>query len=260
MTSWTVVKLGGSLLENSSLRARALAAIAAAAAAGEKLAVVHGGGKRIDATLAKLGIPKRTHAGLRITDDATLDVVVSILGGTVNKLLVAELGMLGIPAAGISGPDAATLEAEPHPPIDGVELGHVGRVTSANPALIEAIAARGVLPVVASVALGPDGTMLNVNADAAAAAIAVALGAKRLLFLTDVPGLLDDKGQVIESISADCAEQLLEYRVVTGGIVPKLRSCLEAIHGGVGEVVIAGPAGHENALNVGMGGTRLVAA
>ncbi|MBI2212625.1 MAG: acetylglutamate kinase [Acidobacteria bacterium] len=260
MKSWTVVKLGGSLLENVAMRSRALAAISAATASGENLVVVHGGGKRIDATLAKLGIPKRTHAGLRITDDATLDVVVSVLSGTVNKLLVAELTSLGTPSAGISGPDAATLEAEPHPPIDGVELGHVGRVTSANPALIEAIAARGVLPVVASVALGPDSTMLNVNADAAAAAIAVALGAKRLLFLTDVPGLLDDKGQVIESISAACAEQLLEYRVVSGGIVPKLRSCLEAIHGGVGEVVIAGPAGHENALNVGMGGTRLVAA
>ncbi|MFA6954236.1 MAG: acetylglutamate kinase [Thermoanaerobaculia bacterium] len=260
MKSWTVVKLGGSLLENATLRARALAAIAGASESGERLVVVHGGGKRIDATLAQLGIPKRTHAGLRITDDATLDVVVSVLGGTVNKLLVAELTVLGVPSAGISGPDAATLEAEPHPPIDGVELGHVGRVTSSNTTLIEAIASRGLLPVVASVALGPEATMLNVNADSAAAAIAVALGAKRLLFLTDVPGLLDDKGQVIETISADCAEQLLAHRVVSGGIVPKLRSCLEAIHGGVGEVVIAGPAGHENALNVGMGGTRLVAA
>ena len=260
MKSWTVVKLGGSLLENDELRARALSTIAGAAAAGEKLVVVHGGGKRIDATLAQLGIPKKTHAGLRITDDATLDVVVSVLAGTVNKLLVAELTALGVTSAGISGPDAMTLEAEPHPPIDGVELGHVGRVTSASPALIESIAARGILPVVASVALGPGASMLNVNADSAAAAIAVALEAKRLLFLTDVPGLLDDRGQVIESISADCAEQLLEYRVVSGGIVPKLRSCLEAIRGGVGEVVIAGPAGHENALNVGMGGTRLVAA
>ena len=260
MTNWTVVKLGGSLLENPVTRARALASLAAAKESGEKLVIVHGGGKRIDAALAKLGIEKKTHAGLRITDDATLDVVVSVLAGTVNKQLVAELGALGIPAAGISGPDAATLEAEPHPPIDGVQFGHVGRVTRASGMLIEAIASRGLVPVVASIALGPDATMLNVNADAAASAIAVALGARRLLFLTDVPGLLDDKGRVIESISADCVEQLLEFRVVSGGIVPKLRSCIAAIHGGVGEVVIAGPDGHEIALNVGMGGTRLVAA
>ncbi len=260
MKGWTVVKLGGSLLENPVTRTRALAALAAASQSGDKLVIVHGGGKRIDATLAKMGIEKKTHAGLRITDDATLDVVVSVLAGSVNKLLVAELGALGIPAAGISGPDAATLEAEPHPPIDGIELGHVGRVTHANGMLIEAIASRGLVPVVASVALGPDASLLNVNADAAASAIAVALHARRLLFLTDVPGLLDDKGRVIESITADCAKQLLEFRVVSGGIVPKLRSCIDAIQGGVGEVVIAGPDGHENALNVGMGGTRLVAA
>ena len=222
--------------------------------------LVHGGGKRIDAMLSRLGIEKKTHAGLRITDPATLDVVVAVLGGLVNKMLVAELQAMGIPSAGISGPDGSTLVAEFHPPIDGVALGHVGRVTSANPALIHAIAAQGMLPVVGSVAAGPDGTLLNVNADAAAAALAVALGAKRLLFLTDVPGVLDDTGQVIESMSADVVEQLLQLRVVHGGIVPKLRSCIEAVSGGVTEVVIAGPDGHAGALLEGMGGTRLVAA
>src|SRR5437016_9715717 len=114
-----VVKLGGSLLEDKARRTAALSTIAKQWKRGEPIVLVHGGGKHVDAHLAKLGIPKRTHAGLRITDDATLDVVVAILGGLVNKSLVAELSALGVRAAGISGADAGTLVAEPHPPIDG---------------------------------------------------------------------------------------------------------------------------------------------
>ena len=118
-----VIKLGGSLLDDASRRAAALAKIVSRWNAGEELVLVHGGGKHIDAALAKLGIAKKTHAGLRVTDDATLDVVVSVLGGTVNKMLVAELAQLGIRAAGISGCDGATLIAEKHAEI-APEGGH----------------------------------------------------------------------------------------------------------------------------------------
>jgi acetylglutamate kinase len=260
MTRWTVVKLGGSLLEDPSLRNETLAAIGSAWQSGMKLVVVHGGGKKIDSTLARLGIPKRTHMGLRVTDQETLEVVVSVLSGLVNKLVVADLQRLGIPAAGISGPDGATLVAGFHPSSDGVDLGFVGAVRHASPTIIEVFASNGILPVVASVALGPDGTLLNVNADAAASAIAVALNAERLVYLTDVPGLLDDKGRIIESISADSVQQMLHLQVVKGGIVPKLKSCVEAVAGGVGEVLITGPQGHTGALLRGKGGTRLVAA
>ena len=186
-----VIKLGGSLLDDASRRAAALQKIVSRWNAGEELVLVHGGGKHIDAALAKLGIAKRTHAGLRVTDDATLDVVVSVLGGTVNKMLVSELTQLGVRVAGISGCDGATLIAEKHADIDGVDLGHVGHVIGSNRTLVNALLTAGTMPVISSVAIGEDGALFNVNADTAATAIAVAHGAKELLFLTDVAGLLD---------------------------------------------------------------------
>ena len=231
----TVIKLGGSLLDDAARRDAALKTIVARWTAGEDVVLVHGGGKHIDAMLAKLGIPKRTHAGLRVTDDPTLDVVVSVLGGTVNKMLVSELTKLGVRAAGISGSDA-TLIATQHPPIDGVELGHVGRVTGANCTLVRAMLTYGILPVVSSIAQTTDGQLLNVNADSAAAALAVALQAKSLRFITDVPGLLDANGQVVPMLHANDAETYIDN--VTGGMKPKLQAALSAVRAGVGAVVI----------------------
>ncbi|PYQ26953.1 MAG: acetylglutamate kinase [Acidobacteria bacterium] len=204
-----VIKLGGSLLEDASRRAVVLRGIAASWKHGERIVLVHGGGKHIDAQLAKLGIPKRTHAGLRVTDDVTLPVVVAVLAGTVNKMLVSELIALGIRAAGISGSDGQTLTAEHHPPIGGVNLGHVGRVTKSDPTLLRAILGAAILPVVSSVAAAPNGSLLNVNADAAASSIAVAAGASSLVFLTDVAGLLDENGAVVSSVdpSGDCRQR-----------------------------------------------------
>ena len=242
-----VIKLGGSLLDDASRRAAALEKIVARWNAGEDIVLVHGGGKHIDAALAKLGIAKKTHAGLRITDDATLEVVVSVLGGTVNKMLVSELAHLGVRAAGISGSDAATLVAKPHPAIDGVELGHVGQVTGANVTLVKAMLTYGMLPVVSSIAQGPDGTLLNVNADSAAAALAVALKAKSLRFLTDVAGVLDADGALVPRLGVQDTKQFIEN--VSGGMKPKLQAALTALVSGVGEIVI----GEE-------GGTTLVAA
>lgn len=242
-----VIKLGGSLLEDAGRRAAALAEVVAAWNDGEQLVLVHGGGKHIDARLQQLGIPKRTHAGLRITDDETLAVVVSVLAGTVNKSLVAELSAMGVRAAGISGSDAGTLVADPHPPIDGVDLGHVGRVTSANRTLIRAMLTYGILPVVSSVAQGPRGTLLNVNADTAATAIAESLGARALHFITDVAGLLDANGNVVARLTADQAHLFLASDVVSGGMKPKLEAALRALSRGVRSISIGG-------------GTELVAA
>ena len=255
-----VVKLGGSLLEEPALRARALAAIAARWTAGARIVVVHGGGKRIDASLQALKIPKKTYRGLRITDPETLDVVVSILSGLVNKSLVAEFRSLGITAAGLSGADGETLWAEFHPRLDGVDFGFVGRVTFSNPKLISAILGADLLPIVASVALGREGTLLNVNADSAASALAAALRAERLVFLTDVEGLLDAQGKLVPELDPDSAWALLSSGAVAGGMRPKLVACLEAVKAGVSQVVIAGPNGHASALTDGIGGTRLAAA
>ncbi|MBK9375762.1 MAG: acetylglutamate kinase [Holophagales bacterium] len=255
-----VVKLGGSLLENRDLRHAALEAVATAWSSGKRSIVVHGGGKRIDAMLAALDIPKKVQGGLRVTDAETLDVVVSILSGLVNKTLVAELRGRGIRAAGLSGADGDTLWAEFHEAIEGVDLGFVGRVVRCDPTLLAAVLGAGFLPLVASVALGREGTLLNVNADSAASALAGALGAKRLVFLTDVEGVKGADGAVIDRIDARAARTLLASPAVTGGMKPKLRAAVEALEAGVSEVVIAGPSMHRAALLEGKGGTHLVAA
>jgi len=246
-TPLNLIKLGGSLLDDAARRDAALKEIVASWNAGEDVVLVHGGGKHIDAQLAKLGIAKKTHAGLRVTDDATLDVVVSVLAGTVNKMLVGELAKLGVRAAGISGADGGTLLATRHPTIDGVDLGHVGQVQSANVTLVKAMLTYGVLPVVSSIAATHGGALLNVNADAAAAALAVALRATSLRFLTDVAGVLDSRGALVPRLDVHDTRTFIDN--VTGGMKPKLQAALSALTAGVTEIVI----GEE-------GGTTLVAA
>jgi acetylglutamate kinase len=244
-----VIKLGGSLLDDPQRRAAALAKIVDAWRGGEPVVLVHGGGKHIDALMTKLGMTKQVVRGLRVTDDATLQVVVAVLSGTVNKLIVSELAALGVQACGISGADAGTITAVRHAPIDGIDLGHVGTVTGGSPAVITALLDRDIMPVVSSVAIGPDGDLLNVNADMAAAAVAVSLGANVLHFITDVPGLLDHDGKVVPSLHARGARAMLESEVVSGGMRPKLHAALEALAGGVGLITIGE-----------QGGTQLVAA
>ena len=246
-TAVILIKLGGSLLDDAARREAALREIVARWNAGEDVVLVHGGGKHIDAALAKLGIAKKTHAGLRVTDAATLEVVVSVLAGTVNKMLVSELAKLGVRAAGLSGADGATLVATKHPDLDGVDLGHVGQVTQANVTLVKAMLTYGTLPVISSIAAGPEGTLLNVNADSAAAALAVALRARSLRFITDVAGVLDANGELVPRLGVSDTKTFIDN--VSGGMKPKLQAALSALISGVGEIVI----GEE-------GGTTLVAA
>jgi len=233
-----VVKLGGSLLDEAQTRASVLQGIVADWNAGHDIVLVHGGGKHIDAMMAKLGLPKKTHAGLRITDDATLDIVVSVLGGMVNKLIVGELTALGVKTAGLSGADAGTLVAEQHPPIDGVDLGHVGKVVSSNPSLVKSMLTYGILPVVSSIAMSKEGQLFNVNADSAASALAAALRAQSLQFITDVEGLMDANGDIVEALDANAAQALITTGVVRGGMLPKLSAALNAMNAGVARVTI----------------------
>jgi acetylglutamate kinase len=230
-----VIKLGGSLLDDARRRDAVLREIAREWHRGEQLVIVHGGGKHIDAELQKRGIAKKAHAGLRITDDVTLEIVVEVLDRAVNPLIVNELIALGVNAEGISG--SSVLIAEKHPPIDGVDLLNVGRVVGAKP--VEVI---DVLPVISCVA-----GAFNVNADSAAAAVAVALQADSLEFVTDVAGLLDENGSVVSSLHANAVEEWID--VVTGGMKPKLQAALHALQNGVNQIAIG-----EN------GGTSLVAA
>jgi acetylglutamate kinase len=256
----TVVKLGGSLLEDDAARAAVVDAIARRSCAGERIVLVHGGGKRIDAELASRGIPKRVHQGLRVTDGPTLDVVVAVLSGPVNADLVRELVDRGAEAVGLCAAEGSLLRAEFHPPVGGVDLGFVGAVTSVDPRRLEALLARRRLPVVAPVASGPGGCNLNVNADAAAAAVAGALDARRLVFLTDVEGVVDETGRILERLKTPDVLRLLDGPAVSGGMRPKLAACLAAARAGVREVIIAGPGRRESALAGGPGGTALVAA
>jgi acetylglutamate kinase len=230
-----VIKLGGSLLDDAQRRDAVLREIARAWHRGEQLVIVHGGGKHIDAALAKRGIAKKTHAGLRITDDATLEIVIEVLDHVVNPLIVNELIAHGVNAAGISG--SSILIAEKHPPIDGVDLLNVGRVIGAKP-----IEVGDALPVISCV-----GGSFNVNADSAAAAVAVALRAESLQFITDVPGVLDTNGEVVSTLHVAAVEQWIGN--VSGGMKPKLQAALHALQNGVSQIAIG-----EN------GGTNLVAA
>ena len=267
MSGVTVVKLGGSLLEDPVRRGAALDAIATRAlrrrsrgAKGDPLVVVHGGGKQVDGWLSRLGLPRRFQQGVRITDEQTLDIVLAVLSGLVNKTLVAELAARGLRAFGLSGVDAGLLTAAAMETDGGVDFGHVGQPTGCNAEALRTLIEAGYIPVIASLAQSAGGQILNVNADAAASAIASALAARRLVFLTDVEGLLDQRGRRVARLDAARARLLLQTPVVTGGMRPKLNACLNALDSGVDHVLIAGPRQHERALLRGEGGTRLVAA
>jgi acetylglutamate kinase len=223
-----VVKVGGGTLVGGALED-----LTEVLESGRKVALVHGGGPQLTRTLDALGIPTRFHEGLRVTDAQTLEVAEMVFAGSVNKALVRELGALGIPAAGISGTDGPTLLVEPVP-----KLGRVGEVKRVEPRLIQTLWEGGFVPVVAPLGLGPEGAY-NVNADAAAAALAVGLGAEHLFLLTDVDGLLRD-GSPVGSVGPDECEGYVASGLAAGGMVPKLRAAAEAARGGVGARIMNG--------------------
>jgi acetylglutamate kinase len=223
-----VIKVGGNTLAGGALED-----LPALVGSGRRVALVHGGGPQLTRMLDALGIPTRFHGGLRITDAETLEVAEMVFAGSVNKALVRELNSLGVPAAGISGMDGPTLLVEP---VAG--LGRVGEVEQVKPGLVHAIWAGGFVPVVAPLGLGPEGAY-NVNADAAAAALAVRLGAEHLFLLTDVDGLLRD-GSPVGSLAPDECEDYVASGLAAGGMVPKLRAASAAARGGVEARIING--------------------
>lgn len=232
-----VVKLGGSTLgaHDTSLRD-----IAAARRDGGAIVVVHGGGATISEWLARAGIEARFAAGLRVTDAASLEIVVAVLAGLVNKRLVAELSALGAPAIGLSGADSLILQAERYDDA----LGYVGRIVRVNPYPVEELLRLAYLPVLAPVAVedGLPSQLLNVNADTAAGELAAALRAPRLIFLTDVPGVRDASGATAASLDAAEARTLLREGVAQGGMVPKLEAAVRAAAAGCATSIVDGTA------------------
>jgi acetylglutamate kinase len=245
VTGITVLKLGGELLEPDDRLALVAQTIADARLHASALVVVHGGGRAIDAMLGRLGITPRQVNGLRITDAATLDVVVSVLAGSMNTRLVAALNAAGTSAVGITGADARVLpvrQADPVRTIDGLEttLGFVGEPEPAasNAELIEHLAAGGYVPVVASIAADSSGALYNVNADTFAAALAAVLHAERLVIAGTTSGVLDKEGATIAALLPDGADALIASGGATAGMIAKLRACMQAVESGVGSVVI----------------------
>jgi acetylglutamate kinase len=223
-----VIKVGGGALAGGALED-----LPGLMSAGHRVAVVHGGGIQLTRMLDALGIPTRFHAGLRVTDEKALEVAEIVLAGGVNKTLARGLNALGVQSVGISGTDGPTLLVEPVP-----DLGRVGKVVRVDPHLIETLWAGGFVPVVAPLGLGPEGAY-NVNADSAAAALAVGLGAGDLFLLTDVEGLLEG-GETVETLAPDECESYVQSGLAAGGMVPKLRAAAEAARGGVEARIING--------------------
>jgi len=197
------------------------------------VALMHGGGVQLTRMLDALGISTEFREGLRATDELTMTVAEMVFAGEVNKALVRELYAMGIPAVGISGTDGPSLHVEPVP-----NLGRVGSVTRVAPHLIETLWQGGFVPVIAPVGLGPEGAY-NVNADSAAAALAVGLGARHLFFLTDVDGLLYG-GRAVPALAPDECEGYVEKGLAVGGMVPKLRAAAEAAQDGVAVRIVNG--------------------
>ena len=227
-----VIKYGGAAMTDAKLRADVMSDIVLLKIVGVNPIIVHGGGKDISAAMDAAGIPVEFIDGQRVTTEEGMDIVRTILAGKVNQELVRALNEHGDFAVGMNGVDGATIIAEPISP----ELGRVGSIKRINSSLLNDLAAADYIPVIASVALGNDGGYCNVNADVAAGEIAAAVGAAKILFLTDVDGLyldFDDKDSLVSRLSVEEARELVESGVLSSGMIPKLRSCVRAIDGGV---------------------------
>ena len=234
------IKLGGSILEEAAIRQRLLAQVSGMAARGHEIILVHGGGKSLNRRLAQMQMTSRFIDGLRVTDAETLEVAVMVLAGEVNKKIVAEMGRLGTKALGICGADAgavrcARLSELPGNP-DGI--GFVGKPTEVDRSFFELVLGSGIVPVVSSIALGPDAQLYNVNADQMASACASGTGCDSLIYLTDVPGVRDEDGSVLRALGKSEILSLRARGILSGGMLPKTSSCLEAVEAGVASVYI----------------------
>lgn len=222
-----VVKFGGHAMTDENLYAAFAGDVARLQAGGRRLVIVHGGGPQISSLLGRLNIESRFVNGLRVTDGAVMEVAEMVLCGSVNKAVTARLMAAGVRAAGVSGRDGGILRARVKDPA----LGLVGEVTDVDAGLLNCLQDGGFVPVLAPVAGGPEGQALNVNADTAAGAVAGALKADRFVLISDVPGVMED-GAVLPTLTRTRILELIDREVITGGMIPKVRSCLHALDRG----------------------------
>ena len=232
-----VIKYGGNAMVNEHLKEQVMEDIVLLWLIGVKVVLVHGGGPEISDLMAKLGKVPEFVDGLRVTDKETVDIVQMVLAGKVNKSLVSHLESKGGNAMGISGIDGGLIKAT----IKNPKLGFVGNITGVNITPIEDLLRNGYIPVISTVASDNEGNVYNINGDTAAARIAGALGAERLIMMTDIAGLLkdkDDPSTLIPHVTIEEAEELKKQGVISGGMIPKIDCCIDAISHGVKNVVI----------------------
>ena len=234
-----VVKVGGRAMEDVALRRAFAGDLILLSWVGIQLVVVHGGGPQVDAMLERLGIASRFAAGLRITDAQTLPIVEMVLSGAVGKELVRVIAEQGGKAVGLTGKDGGLATAKKLDAVgpDNVDPGLVGDVVAIDPTILSRLGG-DFIPVIAPIAMTAEGTTLNVNADPFAARLAVALGAEKLVLLTDVPGVKGQDGELLPTLTASHARGLIAQGVVTGGMIPKVENALLALEAGVRKVHI----------------------
>lgn len=227
-----VVKFGGSVLDVGG-RSTIAEDLVLLKGAGIDAVMVHGGGPEITRMLERLGKPSKFVHGLRVTDAETMEVVEMVLAGRANKSLVSAITQAGGRAVGLSGKDGRMLLARKHE--SDVDLGQVGDVQAVDPALVRSLSGDGYIPVIASIGIGQDGTSYNLNADTAAGALAVAVGASKFILLTDVDGVYRDREArtLVSELRAADAESMIRDGTISRGMIPKVAACLDAIRGGV---------------------------
>ncbi|MCP4036277.1 MAG: acetylglutamate kinase [bacterium] len=227
-----VIKYGGHAMTELPLRRSFATDVVLLKHIGVRPVIVHGGGPQIKRTLERLGIESQFVGGLRVTDDATMEVVEMVLGGTVNREIVELLQQAGAAAVGLTGSDGALLRVR-EKQVEGKSIGRVGEVTQVDSRVIEAVAAADFVPVVAPIGADQNGQTFNVNADEAAGAIAGALRAEKLMLLTDVDGVQDAQGQRISQLTIEEVRKQIGEGVIHGGMIPKVECCMDALARGV---------------------------
>jgi acetylglutamate kinase len=242
-----VIKFGGNAMVDEALQNAFAQDIVLLKQIGIDPVVVHGGGPQINQMLEKIGKKGEFIQGMRVTDRETMDVVQMVLGGLVNKDIVALINRHGGRAVGLTGRDAGLVRARKlsmtHKTIDMdepeiIDLGHVGEVAGINPAILKALEKKDFIPVIAPIGVGDDGTAYNINADVVASKMAQVLQAEKLLLLTNTPGVLDKQGKLLTGLSAADVEALIEDGTIYGGMLPKIEFALDAVRGGVKTVQI----------------------
>lgn len=231
-----VIKYGGSAMVNNELKMAFSKDIALLKFVGINPIIVHGGGNEIGDTLKKLDITTKFHKGLRITDEKTMEVVVMVLAGKVNKEIVLNINRFGGKAVGLSGVDANIIKAKKLL-LEDVDLGLVGDVEETNPEILINLSKSGYIPVVSPIGFDDNGSRYNINADTVASSIAQAIKAEKLIYISDVDGVLDNDGKLISEIKIKDIDKMIDI-VLTGGMIPKVLSAKEAIENGVKKVHI----------------------